>query len=315
MDKAKLKIGFVDFIPSLKAFFTSVLSEYYELEIDNNNPDFLFFSTEEFGTSNKGFDYPGGPTKILFTGENRRPEAYSCNYAISFDHQVEPWHYRLPLYAVDMWCINVFEGLTQYPYNHITELYNQLDRNKNETINRDKFCGFVHRNGSNGVRNQFFQLLNNYKPVTSAGPLFNNTGYNAESIEGKIDFFKECKFALCFENSSYPGYVTEKILHAFYAGAIPIYWGSPTIGVDFNQESFIDAGKVRSLEDLVNAVREVDTNDDLYQYMLNQPKTMYNIPNECVLLDRFLNWFDAVVVKRRYPRNVRTDIITIRTGA
>ena len=32
-------------------------------------------------------------------------------------------------------------------------------------------------------------------------------------------------FTIAFENSDYPGYITEKIIHAFIAGTIPLYWG------------------------------------------------------------------------------------------
>jgi hypothetical protein len=32
-------------------------------------------------------------------------------------------------------------------------------------------------------------------------------------------------FTLTFENTDYPGYVTEKLFHALSAGSIPLYWG------------------------------------------------------------------------------------------
>lgn len=311
MDKKPISIGFVDFIPALESFFTTILSEYYTIEKDNKDPDFLFFSTEDFGTDNKKFDNTGS-IKILFTGENRRPKDYTCNYAISFDHMVDPWHYRLPLYVVDMWAIPAFAGHTQYPFSHITSLYNQSEQNKQETIVRDMFCGFVHRNPHNEIRNLAFHKLSEYKPVISGGPVLNNMGSLVHGIDGKIDLFKRCKFALCFENSANPGYVTEKILHAFYAGAIPVYWGSHTIGRDFNTESFINAGAFRSMDDLLDHIKEIDTNDNLYNYMLDQPKVTYNLPNDCMMMDKFLNWFDAVVFNKRHMRIINKDMVTIK---
>ena len=38
--------------------------------------------------------------------------------------------------------------------------------------------------------------------------------------------FKKYKFNICFENSSTPGYVTEKIIQSMYVNSIPIYWGT-----------------------------------------------------------------------------------------
>lgn len=291
----KIVIGFTDFIPSLQNFFCSILSHFYEVEVNNDRPDYLFFSTEDFGTDNKRFDVPGGPVKILFTGENRRPQNYTCNYAISFDHLWASWHYRLPLYVVDMWCIK-YESKLDYPYEYIL-------KNNFVVGPRPNFCGFVHRNGNNNFRNQFFnELSNNYKQVSSAGPLLNNTGYNVEGIGGKLDFFKTCKFALCFENSSQPGYVTEKILHAFYANTIPIYWGSDSIGNDFNEKAFINVGNYQTVNQAINRIREVDMNDSEYQRMLSEPKVPHRIPNDCVNLDNFLNWFETNVYQKRKMR-------------
>ena len=41
----------------------------------------------------------------------------------------------------------------------------------------------------------------------------------------KLKIISNHKFNIAFENSSYPGYVTEKITDAFIANTIPIYWG------------------------------------------------------------------------------------------
>ena len=41
-------------------------------------------------------------------------------------------------------------------------------------------------------------------------------------------------FTIAFENCDHPGYITEKIIHAFIAGTIPLYWG----GGDYLKETF-----------------------------------------------------------------------------
>ncbi len=68
-----------------------------------------------------------------------------------------------------------------------------------------------------------FRFLNkNYSRVNSGGKTFNNIG---GPINDKIKIFSNHNFNIAFENSSYPGYVTEKITDAFIANTIPIYWG------------------------------------------------------------------------------------------
>ena len=51
-----------------------------------------------------------------------------------------------------------------------------------------------------------------------------------------MDYYKHSKFVLAFENSSSPGYCTEKLFHAKVAGAIPIYWGDPLVMNDFEHQ-------------------------------------------------------------------------------
>lgn len=54
------------------------------------------------------------------------------------------------------------------------------------------------------------------------------------------------RFAICFENISYPGYVTEKIIDCFVAGVIPVYYGAPDIADFIPSNLFIDASKFKS---------------------------------------------------------------------
>jgi len=60
----------------------------------------------------------------------------------------------------------------------------------------------------------------------------------------------EYKFSICFENLSYEGYVTEKIIDCFNAGVIPIYMGAPDINDFVPENSFIDFRDFGSLSDL-----------------------------------------------------------------
>lgn len=43
--------------------------------------------------------------------------------------------------------------------------------------------------------------------------------------ENKQKTLREYNFVIAFENSDYPGYITEKIIDAFRAGTVPLYWG------------------------------------------------------------------------------------------
>ncbi|MBP0598381.1 hypothetical protein J8I26_09720 [Herbaspirillum sp. LeCh32-8] len=69
------------------------------------------------------------------------------------------------------------------------------------------------------------------------------------------------KFALCFENVSAPGYVTEKIIEALVAGAIPVYLGAPDIADHVPANAFIDAGRLASMAQLPETLNAVSAQD------------------------------------------------------
>lgn len=60
------------------------------------------------------------------------------------------------------------------------------------------------------------------------------------SGEEKIRTLQGYRFCICFENSSIPGYITEKIFSCFASGCVPIYLGAPNITDYIPADCFID---------------------------------------------------------------------------
>lgn len=288
----RLKLGFTDTFDSIENFFISILSKKYDVVRDDVNPDYLIFSDRNFGNNNVNFDNKKC-IKIFFTGENERPWNYRCHYSISFDHDnMGDRNFRLPLYIV-------------YDHdNHFRDVPNTstISRSISDLNNHKTFCSFVVKNGGCKKRNEWFHKLNAYKGVASGGPLFNNIGYilsrGKDGIKAKIDFLNQSKFNLCFENSSYPGYTTEKIYEALCAKTIPIYWGSPTIECDFNPKAFINWHDYQDDVLFFDAIKRVDEDMDLYKEMYMQPMFADGKKkNKFFDMDIFLNWFDKNVYK------------------
>jgi hypothetical protein len=292
-----LRLGFTDTFGGIENFFTKILSERYEIVRDDQNPDYLIFGDKNFGGNNINYDAKNC-IKVFYTGENARPWDYRCHNSISFDHfEFEGANYRLPLYVI-------------YDYdNHFRDVPNTSTistpihgRNPGDLLQRKEFCSFVVKNEACAMRNNWFHRLHAYKPVASAGPLYNNTGYilprGEQSVQAKLQFLNNHKFNLCFENSSYPGYATEKLYDALCAKTIPIYWGSPTIEVDFNTKAFLNWHDYQEDDAFFEAIKEIDENPDLYEEMYMQPMFAdYQKVNKFFDKDRFLNWFDKNVYK------------------
>lgn len=249
--KKKIKIDFSDFwggFDKTNNYFYNLLKEEFDVII-TDNPDYLFLSV--FG--NKHLQYKC--KKIFYTGENVAPPLHYCDYSFSFDYLDDNRNYRLPHYLL-------YDG------------YYELQRPKiiDESLANRKFCNFIVSNGACQERNQFYNELSKYKKVDSGGRFANNIGY---AVDNKVKFQSEYKFSIAFENNAYrpqfPGYTTEKIMEPMTVNSVPIYWGNPEIGKEFNTKSFINLYDFDSVDDVIDYVIELDKNNEKYLNLLNQP--------------------------------------------
>jgi len=150
----------------------------------------------------------------------------------------------------------------------------------NNFFPKRKFCNFVVSNSGCQHRNDFFAKLSKYKKVDSGGRFANNIGY---PVQDKRKFQSEYKFSIAFENNAYrpqhPGYTTEKIMEPMTVNSMPIYWGNPLIGREFNTESFISCYDFAGDDDLIDYIIELDKDDNKYLEKMNKPwLEAYNIP-------------------------------------
>lgn len=277
-NKPVLKIQFTDFWPgfdSLDNYFYKTLSTKYKLQICDK-PDILIYSC--FGNKFKEFNC----LRIFYTGENIRPDFSECNFAIGFDYIDNDRYLRLPLYIL-------------YLEKH--KAANKIQVKRNEATARrlwkskSKFCCMVVSNPEAPERLSFFNNLNAYKRVDSGGAVLNNVG---GPVADKMDFIKDYRFVIAFENGSYPGYTTEKILEPFLTGCIPLYWGNPIIGMEFNTQAFLNLDENLPEAELIKKIIEIDSDESKAIAMLMQPILSGNITNKDIGTERVIAFFDQI---------------------
>jgi len=111
-------------------------------------------------------------------------------------------------------------------------------------MSKTRFCAFLYSQQVS-YREAFYRSLSRYRPIDAPGRSMNNMP-GIDPIPGqdvwknKIAFLRAYKFVIAFENSSTPGYNTEKLTHAIEADCVPIYWGDREIGRSFNKRRFIN---------------------------------------------------------------------------
>lgn len=252
MIKKKVKIDFSGFWDSLDKennFITESLRQEFEPVIDDH-PDYLFYSV----FSDEYINYPEDTVRIFFSGESQIPDFNLCDYAMGFDWiEFGDRYERVPLYLF---------------YPGTSRMSSDRGGMLKAPVRRDDFCSFVCSNAEGDCKRiQLFHELSKYRNVDSGGIFENNVG---GPVQDKIAFESRHRFSICFENASYPGYTTEKILQSFAAGTIPIYRGDPEICRVFNPKAFINANEYDDMAELAKYIIDFDNDEDRFIFMLKE---------------------------------------------
>lgn len=268
--KRILRVNFVDFWDNFYKrdnYFYHLLSQKYEVLIDENNPDIVFGS---FFNQRKGISvYQNHPClKVYYTGENDGLKDFPYDVCIT-QHRIEEndKHFRIPLWVLfTSW----FEELNFIHHRDPSYLvtWGSLDKSKLDlekiVESKKRFCSFIYADLTS-ERKYWYDTISNISRVDAAGSALNNC---SGTIPGrgdqiyKLSFLSDFLFSLSIENSRVNGYATEKILHPMSTLTIPLYWGDPNIQEDFNVDSFVDLRKTTN--EVLEEVKELLANKKYY---------------------------------------------------
>lgn len=142
--------------------------------------------------------------QMLFGHWQGTDQVYFPSFDLNDLREPEPWEGRKPLVAV-------------LSNKH----YSMLPRPDSPSFD------YAIKHQLHDLRYQALEYFHNRGLVDVYGKGW--PAHFAKPVDDKIEVMRGYKFALCFENGSYPGYVTEKVIDCLVAGVIPIYAGAPDI--------------------------------------------------------------------------------------
>ena len=235
-----IKLQFQNFwggFPVHDNIVTVALKMLDDVKIVDSDPDVTIFQGQ--GRSGNG----GVAISWLVESMNRigEPNYNHCHYSLNSCFFDDDRNYRIPFWATQInWNKAKPLDLSRGPTYYI---------DPSELLTRSHKINFYKRNicsmasSKLGRRLDFYPKISKAIPTVHAGDFLRNTN-EVPQRPGNSDYFEKINFIsgflahLCFENDNRAGYVCEKILHSFYAGCIPIYWG-PDASCDFNPEAYI----------------------------------------------------------------------------
>lgn len=262
--KKTIKIKFVGFqskdhingIRLNKTWLYKTLEKHFNI-VECDDADYVICSCFNL------YEYCGTKQiRIMYSGENYVPDFNLIDYSICS-------------YPIDFCGRNYYLPASLFGYDgdrkNIENRKNCFDKSILES--KTKFANLIASYDSeNNYRSRLFNELSKYKFVHSPGKFLKNCDDVVRFQDNsKINFQKQCKFSLCLESATSSGFNTEKIMDAFYAETIPVYYGDPEIAKIFNPKAFINVSDYASIEDAVKKIIEIDNNDELYLEMLNEP--------------------------------------------
>lgn len=300
-NKKIITVNFYNFwvgfgIEEFKYRVVPFLVPYYNF-ILSNNPEFLIFSN----TARRDC-IPQVPSqfkntiKIFFEGEYLPIDMNRCDWAFTNHYIDNERHYRFPYYVLNMLA-------TGGNSNDFIKKDIDIKKIKNE---KTKFCNYLSSNCTSR-RNNFFKKLSKYKKIDAAGKCCNNMGKilpnrscmlpllpgetaHRWSRIDKHNFQSQYKFSIAFQNdradfNNCLGYVTEIFTDPMLVNSIPLHWGNPRIGEDWNTKSFISYHDFDSEKEFIDRIIEIDNNDKLYEEMLLEPWLIDNKLNKALNLN------------------------------
>ena len=213
-------------------------------------------------------------TKLVFiSGECQDVSRFPCSLLIDCKFGMNKVHSRFLYYP--FYALSFFERPTGANEKNLIKPPSYDAHAILKT--KKRFCAFMYRYDLD-FRVQLFDDINAYKRVDALGKSRNDNFKTSTSDRGSASYldnavasYQPFKFVICCENQRAPGYVTEKIINAMLANAIPIYFGAPDVADHFNPKSFINMGAFPSRKEAIRFIQQVDENDELYCSMLSQP--------------------------------------------
>jgi hypothetical protein len=219
-----------------------------------------------------GITWPLHPEKtISFIWENQRPDYTKCRFSISSDFDSYGGrNFRVPLWYMQLQWPDLNRdqpapgSKAWSSFEPLVSIESLLEP-RPASAHRPGFCCFV---AANREPHRMFaaERLSTIQHVDLFGPIA------GKPFQGsKYEILSRYRFNLCFENSTFPGYYTEKLLQSWVGGCVPLYYSDKWFARDFNPRSAINRSDFASLDQFVEYVATVDADPARMEELLQAP--------------------------------------------
>ena len=274
-----LRISYIDMYPGhnpyqdifTHAFRAVLIKGTLEVVQYRDSPDILIIGPYSYESAS--LDIKPNLASIYYSGENSRPNYYYSDYSITHD----VYDYGLKNFRFPYWMTEIdWFGL---PVQH--KLEERLDPlllfSKNQSLCETE-SQFLSRTNSvvTFISNPTILRSSLIDAMSRRGMNISGFGraFNRRIDSSKYEIASKYIFYLAFENSLYPGYVTEKLFHAYRSGCIPLYWGDKQAYSDFHLASELNLAEYSNINDYIEYI---------FSLFSKKPEELFGLVNQSYL--------------------------------
>jgi hypothetical protein len=126
--------------------------------------------------------------------------------------------------------------------------------------------------------------------------------------DDSVKQMEDYRFVIAFEFSDFRNYTSDKIVNAFLAKSVPIYWGSDEIDLYFNRRAFINVKDYSTFSECLDYIFKVHHDEELYNQYRREP------PMSVMQYKAFFKWHSSVrdETTMKMIRNGLDELLTSR---
>jgi len=209
------------------------------------------------------------PSKVVYVnGEAYAADALQNSFYLGpISSEISPTVKQMQFSYVQLAALELgktsFRAFAQRPYHHKTSFL--MYTSSRCLKHREAAFGMFASISSISAGGKCHGDASKYEEVTESGVHRGNPGWKSAHT-----LFTDYKFALVMENTKTPGYITEKILNAFIAGCVPIYYGTEDVFKVFNKDAFVYFDE-NFPEKALKQVKHMMTDAADYEWKRKQP--------------------------------------------
>jgi hypothetical protein len=212
--------------------------------------------------------------RIFITGENQRPDYRWCDCSLTFDRFDNGGkNFRFPVWMLELnWFEDLKSTFTPEESEWLINKNRPLARCLENIQARKKKVVSIFNNPEH-YRVSIFLKLAECGMAYGIGKPFGNwmdIPDPHDCYREKCNIISQYLINHCFENSIFPGYYTEKPLHARAMGCLPLIFCDDHISMDFNPHGFLNLNNYILENEFIEYIRFLLMRNDILKSKVDQ---------------------------------------------